>query len=54
MHLHFTDDRDIENVIIDSTILRAHPYAAGVSKETATKMPSPWDEVVTGSVPRSM
>jgi hypothetical protein len=37
MHLHFTDDDDMENVIIDSIIVRGHPYAAGATKETVAK-----------------
>jgi transposase len=41
MHLHFADDPDMENVIIDSTIVRAHPCAAGAPKKTVAKMPSP-------------
>lgn len=31
MHHHFADDPDMENIIIDSTIVRAHPCAAGAS-----------------------
>jgi len=30
---HFADDPDMENVMLDSTIVRAHPCAAGASKE---------------------
>ena len=29
MHQHFADDPDMEHLIIDSTIIRAHPCAAG-------------------------
>ena len=32
MLLHFADDRDMENGMIDSTIVRAHPCAAGAQK----------------------
>jgi len=34
MHQHFVDDPDMENLIIDSTVIRAHPCAAGASKKT--------------------
>ena len=54
MHLHFADDPDMENIIIDSTIVRAHPCAAGAPKKTVAKMPKPWGEVAAGSVPKSM
>lgn len=33
MHLHFIEDPDIENLLIDSTTLRAHPCAAGAPAE---------------------
>ena len=33
MHQHFVDDPDMENIIIDSTVVRAHPCAAGASKK---------------------
>lgn len=29
MHQHFVDDPDMENQIVDSTVIRAHPCAAG-------------------------
>jgi len=32
MHQHFVDDPDMENAIIDSTVIRAHPCAAGALK----------------------
>ena len=34
MHQHFAADPDMESLIIDSTICRAHPCAAGASKKT--------------------
>ena len=34
MHQHFADDPDMENLIIDSTIVRAHPCSAGALKKT--------------------
>ena len=34
---HFADDPDMENGLIDSTIVRAHPCAAGAEKKRRTK-----------------
>jgi len=53
MHQYFAHDPDMENILIDSTVIRAHPYAAGASKKGA-KMPKPWVGVEAGSAPRSM
>ena len=33
MHQYFIDDPDMEHLILDSTIVRAHPCAAGASKK---------------------
>ena len=33
MYLHFIQEPDMENLLIDSTIVRAHPCAAGASAE---------------------
>jgi transposase len=33
MHQHFVDDPDMESMIIDSTVVRAHPCAAGALKK---------------------
>ena len=33
MHRHFIDEPDMEYLIIDSTIVRAHPCAAGASSK---------------------
>ena len=33
MHQHFADDPDMENLILDSTVVRAHPCAAGALKK---------------------
>ncbi len=33
MHHHFAADPDIESLIVDSTICRAHPCAAGALKK---------------------
>lgn len=37
MHAHFADDPDMENVILDSSVVRAHPCAAGAPKKTVVK-----------------
>ena len=34
MHQHFVDDPDMEHLILDSTVIRAHPCAAGASKKS--------------------
>ena len=54
MHQHFTDDPDMEHVIIDSTVVRAHPSAAGASKKRVDNAPKPLGEVGAGSAPKSM
>ena len=53
MHAHFVDDPDMEHLILDSTVVRAHPCAAGASKKTVGKRPRPLDEAVAGSAPKS-
>ena len=37
LHQSFTGDADLEHLLIDSTIIRAHPCAAGASKKAAGK-----------------
>lgn len=37
MHQHFAEDPDLENVILDSTVVRAHPCAAGAPKKTVDR-----------------
>ncbi len=37
---HFADDPDMENGMIDSTIVRAHPCAAGAQKKWWASSPS--------------
>ena len=53
MHTHFIDDPDMELLIIDSTIVRAHPCAAGAPKKRADKLPKPLAAAGEGSAPRS-
>jgi transposase len=33
MHAHFADEPDMEHLILDSTVVRAHPCAAGAAKK---------------------
>ncbi len=54
MHQQFTYDPDMEHVIIDSTIVRAHPSAAGASKKRVANTPKPLVEAEAGSAPKSM
>ncbi len=35
MHAHFAHDADLENLILDTTVVRAHPCAAGAPQKTA-------------------
>ena len=37
MHHHFAADPNIESLIVDSTIIRAHPCAAGTLKSWRLK-----------------
>ena len=54
MHQHFTDDPDMEHVIIDSTVVRAYPSAAGASKKRVANTPKPLGEAEAGSAPKSI
>lgn len=38
MHAEFSQDPDMESVLLDSTVIRAHMCAAGGSKKTATSL----------------
>ena len=50
MHQHFADDPDMEYLIIDSTVVRAHPCAAGAPPKKGAR---PWAGAGAGSAPRS-
>ncbi len=54
MLVHFADDPDRENGMMDSTLVRAHACAAGAPKKTVVKLNKRWDAVGAGSVPKSM
>ena len=44
MHQHFADDPDMEHLIIDSAVIRAHPCAAGASKKRGSVLPGSGSE----------
>lgn len=37
LHQELADDADMEHLLIDSTIIRAHPCAAGATKKVAAR-----------------
>ena len=53
MHAHFVEDPDMEHLILDSTIVRAHSCAAGAPKKTVARLPKPSAAAEEGSAPRS-
>jgi transposase len=53
MHQHFANNPDMENILLDSTILRAHPCAAGASKKDVGKKARRSGAAGAGSAPRS-
>ncbi len=53
MHQHFVEDPDMENIMLDSTVVRAHPSAAGASKKKEAKPPKRSDAAEVGSAPKS-
>ena len=54
MHQHFIDDPDMEYLIIDSTVVRAHHSAAGAPKKTVGNYLKPSVAAEVGSLQRSM
>ena len=54
MHQHFVDNPDMEHVIIDSTIVRAHSCAAGAPQKTVVNNLKRLVEAEAGSPRRSM
>jgi transposase len=38
MHAHFAEDPDLEWLLLDSSVVRAHPCAAGALKKTAVRL----------------
>ncbi len=53
MHHHFAHDPDLEHLIIDSTVVRAHSCAAGASLKREAKEHRPWAGAEAGSAPKS-
>ncbi len=53
MHHRFAHDPDLEHLIIDSTVVRAHPCAAGASQKTGDKEHRHWAGAEAGSAPKS-
>ena len=51
---HVAADPDREALMLDSTIIRAHPCAAGAPKKEAARLPRRWDEAEADSAPKSM
>jgi len=46
-------DPDLEWLVLDSTVIRAHPCAAGAPKKVGARRPRPWAVAGAGSGPRS-
>ena len=51
---YFASDPDLKNLMLDSTITRAHPCAAGALKKTAVKKHKLSDVLVAASAQKSM
>jgi transposase len=54
MHQHFIEDPDMENLLLDSTIVRAHPCAAGAPQKKAGRPSKHSDAAGVDSAPKSM
>ena len=52
LHRHVADDPDLQEVFLDSTIVRAHACAAGQPK--ASRWRKPWGAPAGASAPRFM
>ena len=53
MFSHFANDADMENVMLDSSVIRAHPCAAGAPKKEVDRTLKRWDAAEAASVPKS-
>ena len=49
----FAHDPDLEHLLLDSTIVRAHPCAAGAPHKRGAKRPRDWDGAGAASQARS-
>jgi transposase len=47
------DDPDLQSVLIDATVIRAHACAAGAPKKTVARRPKPSGARAAGSAPSS-
>ena len=45
----FANDPDIEHLLLDSTVIRAHPCAAGAPRKRGAKGRGPWAEAGVAS-----
>jgi transposase len=54
MHQQFISEPDFEWLVLDSTIIRAHPCAAGARKKTVGKTLKRSDAVAVVSAPKSI
>ncbi len=54
MHAHFAQEPDLEHLLLDSTVVRAHPCAAVALKKTAVRTPKHSGAAVGASAPKSM
>jgi transposase len=52
LHCHVAADPDLQEVFLDSTVVRAHACAAGAKK--APRRRKPWDAPAAASAPRFM
>ena len=53
MHHNFAGDPDLEHLIIDSTVVRAHPCAAGAPSGKGGRKLRPWAGAGVVSAPKS-
>ena len=54
MQRHFAPDPDFENILLDSTAVRAHPCAAGAPAKRGAKASKRLDAAGVASAPRCM
>ena len=54
MHDALADDPDMEQLLVDSTMVRAHPCAAGAPRKRGAKGPRPWAGAAVASAARSI
>ncbi|MBI4233172.1 MAG: transposase [Chloroflexi bacterium] len=54
MHEAFAQDPDMEHLLLDSTIVRAHPSAAGATHKRGAKRPTGWAGAGVGSAAKSI